>query len=57
LYVTNKYTSNDGTIFSFENSYKQGTAVPGPLPVLGAGVAFGFSRKLRRRIKGARVQA
>jgi hypothetical protein len=24
---------------------------PGPLPVLGAGVAFGFSRKLRKRIK------
>ena len=27
------------------------TAVPGPLPLLGAGAAFGFSRKLRRRIK------
>lgn len=27
------------------------TAVPGPLPVLGCGAAFGFSRKLRRRIK------
>ena len=25
--------------------------VPGPLPLLGAGTAFGFSRKLRRRIK------
>jgi hypothetical protein len=25
--------------------------VPGPLPVLGAGAAFGFSRKLRRRIQ------
>lgn len=25
--------------------------VPGPLPVLGAGVAFGYSRKLRQRIK------
>ena len=24
---------------------------PGPLPILGAGAAFGFSRKLRRRIK------
>jgi hypothetical protein len=24
--------------------------VPGPLPVLGAGMAFGFSRKLRKRI-------
>jgi hypothetical protein len=27
--------------------------VPGPLPVLGAGAAFGFSRKLRKRIKQA----
>jgi hypothetical protein len=25
--------------------------VPGPLPVLGAATAFGFSRKLRKRIK------
>jgi hypothetical protein len=24
---------------------------PGPLPLLGAGAAFGFSRKLRKRIK------
>ena len=31
----------------------QGTKVPGPLPVLGAGAAFGFSRKLRNRIKQA----
>ena len=27
------------------------TSVPGPLPILGLGAAFGFSRKLRRRIK------
>ena len=27
--------------------------VPGPLPALGAGAAFGFSRKLRKRIKGS----
>lgn len=27
------------------------TTVPGPLPILGAGAAFGFSRKLRSRIK------
>jgi len=29
------------------------TSVPGPLPLLGVGAAFGFSRKLRTRIKGA----
>jgi len=28
------------------------TAVPGPLPVLGAGAAFGYSRRLRLRILG-----
>jgi hypothetical protein len=40
------------------NRYNQTTIdkVPGPLPLLGAGMAFGFSRKLRSRIK-ARVQA
>lgn len=27
------------------------TQTPGPLPILGAGAAFGISRKLRRRIK------
>jgi len=27
-----------------------GDSVPGPLPILGAGVAFGFSRRLRKRI-------
>ncbi len=27
------------------------TEVPGPLPILGAGAAFGLSRKMRRRIK------
>ena len=27
--------------------------VPGPLPILGAGTAFGFSRKLRKRIRSS----
>ena len=27
------------------------TSVPGPLPLFGAAAAFGFSRKLRKRIK------
>ena len=37
--------------FSFTQSNP--SSVPGPLPVLGAGAAFGFSRKLRKRIKQA----
>jgi len=31
------------------------TSVPGPLPVLGAAAAFGFSRKLRNRIKSSKL--
>ena len=31
--------------------YTSPAAVPGPLPALGAAAAFGFSRKLRKRIK------
>ncbi len=43
----------DGAVYDFgEVSFRQ--AVPGPLPLLGAGAAFGFSRKLRRRVNGAR---
>ncbi len=32
-------------------------AVPGPLPLLGAGAAFGWSRRLRVRARGALVSA
>ena len=50
--VTNTYTPNDGAIDNVENTFRN---VPGPLPILGAGAAFGFSRKLRGRIKAART--
>jgi hypothetical protein len=45
-----------GTITSFKVEFTPGapvpppSLVPGPLPLLGAGAAFGFSRRLRRRI-------
>ena len=50
VYVSDTYytTSGTGQITGITNSFQ---AAPGPLPVLGAGAAFGFSRKLRRRIK------
>jgi hypothetical protein len=35
----------------------QFAVVPGPLPILGAGVAFGFSRRLRRRISESKSVA
>jgi hypothetical protein len=48
--VASGVQTSGGQIFltAVENG---GTAVPGPLPVLGAGTAFGFSRRLRKRIK------
>ena len=52
--------SNPGTITNFGSIIVQnqaftppGNSVPGPLPILGAGAAFGFSRKLRRLVKQA----
>ena len=42
---------NEGDIVTFTSQAGPGPApVPGPLPILGAGAAFGWSRKLRRRI-------
>ena len=38
-------------IDNFQNTYRQ-SPVPGPVPLLGAGAAFGFSRRMRRRLKG-----
>lgn len=40
---------NAGSITIVTNSMPT-TSVPGPLPVLGAGAAYGYSRRLRRRI-------
>jgi hypothetical protein len=57
--LTDAFTASigvtEGDIMSFTQSFNfQNTPplppVPGPLPVLGAGIAFGYSRKLRKRI-------
>jgi len=50
-----KLTPTGGVIDQFTSRYIQSdpTTVPGPLPILGIGAAFGFSRKLRKRIKHA----
>lgn len=48
-----------GVLDSFTNTFTQrpmGTGVPGPVPLLGAGAAFGFSRRLRRRVGKASAQ-
>ena len=46
---------NAGGVSSISNTYTQTSSVPGPLPLLGAGAAFGFSRRIRSRIKAARL--
>ena len=44
--------TGDGlTQFSNRLNQEAPSEVPGPLPLLGAGAAFGFSRKLRNRVK------
>lgn len=57
--VRDEYLVTTGSINSFQNSFTQleGSTtdeVPGPLPLLGAGAAFGFSRRLRTRVLAAR---
>ena len=41
----------------YGNALTYGVPTPGPLPVLGAGAAFGMSRRLRRRIGASKVAA
>jgi hypothetical protein len=53
--VTSSFYTNGTTTFnSISQKFTQrqmSQGVPGPLPLLGAGAAFGFSRRLRNRIK------
>jgi hypothetical protein len=54
--VTDSYIVLAGAgINRFNNGFTQTSGVPGPLPLLGAGAAFGFSLRIRSRIKGARL--
>ncbi len=41
----------------YGNALTYGVPAPGPLPLLGAGAAFGMSRRLRRRIGASKVAA
>jgi hypothetical protein len=48
--------NNDVSIVSssiFTTTAATSSSVPGPLPLLGAGAAFGFSRAMRKRIKAS----
>ena len=58
IYVRDSWSIHLGSaanIDIIQNDYTQTDRVPGPLPLLGAGAAFGFSRRIRNRIKGARL--
>ena len=58
IYVENTFftTGPNATMGAIVNNYTQTTTqTPGPLPLLGAGAAFGFSRRIRSRIKAARL--
>jgi hypothetical protein len=52
VYVRDTYNVASGAVM---DNYTNTLQTPGPLPILGAGAAFGFSRKLRGRIKAARL--
>jgi len=60
IHVVDTYSVSNGSINSFQNSFRQQeleppeSPVPGPLPLLGAGAAFGFSRRLRSRVLAVR---
>ncbi len=49
------YNDHDILNFTFEDRFKPigGTSVPGPLPLFGVAAAFGYSRKLRNRMKNS----
>jgi hypothetical protein len=55
------FAQGPSAVSTANNFYTQATRapeeVPAPLPILGAGAAFGFSRKLRSRIKKSAATA
>ena len=40
-----------GAIFAFDSGVPDANPVPGPLPLMGAAAAFGWSRRLLRRVQ------
>lgn len=50
-----RFTTSVGLTGTNFDNFQLVSQTPGPLPILGAGAAFGFSRKLRGRIKAART--
>lgn len=46
----------EGEVTQFVDGVRQTSPVPGPLPLLGAAAAFGYSRLIRARIKSTNNQ-
>jgi hypothetical protein len=46
-------STTDSGVFRIDNLQVEEVVVPGPLPLLGAGTAFQFSRRLRKRMKAS----
>jgi hypothetical protein len=42
---------DSGAIFAFDSGVPDANPVPGPLPLMGAAAAFGWSRRLLRRVQ------
>jgi hypothetical protein len=57
--LTNSWDSQTVTIsnFSAPSAPTPPAGVPGPLPLFGAGAAYGWSRRLRRRLSNPQAQA
>ncbi|MFM9087268.1 MAG: hypothetical protein ACKOPT_03840 [Cyanobium sp.] len=55
IYIRDTFNNPIPGASSIDNAQNTLRNVPGPLPILGAGAAFGFSRKLRGRIKASRA--
>ena len=54
---SNIYAATNGGLSIAQQSDPTPSAVPGPLPLFGAAAAFGWSRKLRRRLGATKIAA
>ncbi len=53
LRISDNSAGDTGALGSWTLNLQGSAAVPGPLPLLGAGAAFGWSRRLRKRSRAA----
>ena len=56
-FISMTFYGDDGSMTSSTLSPVLPAPVPGPLPLFGAGAAFGWSRRLRRRVQSGSLKA